>query len=430
MNILVTGQCTLHLGRMEFGNIGNYYVIEPLFRELHRVFPRAEIRTTFQMSADFSAREHVTILPMDLFYGWNERDLDSARKELELSQGLGSQRTAFMRQVLRADLVIDFSGDLWGDNADLAGTDRFAVGLLKDEVAQNLGTPTVMIAGSPGPFKNPEQRDHARRVYEGFDLVTNREPVSTRLLDEAGFDVSRTQSLACPAFLFEGASRDVGTQWLAKAGVPIGNGQAGLVGFALCGWNFPLGPFDRWPRHDDEYENFVRAVAHVRNETGASVLLLSHANGFRRTQSGFSITNGRDYPILQQLRAILRRRGLDEGVYLLDEPLVPRDMKALLGMLDMLVTGRVHAAIAGLSQGVPTVIIDYGHEPKAHKLVGFAEVAGVSDYVADPEDSDSLISIIERCWNQRSETSKLLSTVMPTIKATSRMNFDLLADIL
>ena len=29
MNILVIGQTTMQIGRMEFGNIGNYYIIEP-----------------------------------------------------------------------------------------------------------------------------------------------------------------------------------------------------------------------------------------------------------------------------------------------------------------------------------------------------------------------------------------------------------------
>ena len=45
--IFVIGQCTLHWGRMEFGNIGNYYVTEPFFRELHRVFPEAHIKNNF-----------------------------------------------------------------------------------------------------------------------------------------------------------------------------------------------------------------------------------------------------------------------------------------------------------------------------------------------------------------------------------------------
>ena len=36
MRILITGQCTLHWGRMEYGNLGNYAIIEPFVRELHR----------------------------------------------------------------------------------------------------------------------------------------------------------------------------------------------------------------------------------------------------------------------------------------------------------------------------------------------------------------------------------------------------------
>jgi len=83
--ILVTGQCTLHWGRLEFGNIGNYYVAEPLFRELRRVFPGAEIRTTFQMSNEFCERENVTRLPMELYYGWTGNDLAYAKKDLKVA---------------------------------------------------------------------------------------------------------------------------------------------------------------------------------------------------------------------------------------------------------------------------------------------------------------------------------------------------------
>ena len=45
--------------------------------------------------------------------------------------------------------------------------------------------------------------------------------------------------------------------------------------------------------------------------------------------------------------------------------------KTIIKNFDMLVSGRIHGAVAALSQSVPTVIIDYGHEPKAHKLIGF-----------------------------------------------------------
>src|SRR5690554_600297 len=126
MNILLTGQCSLHWGRMEFGNIGNYYIIEPFIRELHRVFPDCEIRTTFQMSERFCTEEGVDVLPMDLFYGWADQDLPLAKKEAELAErfsesGELSEQTPYLEAVLWADTVIDFSGDIWGDNANFLG---------------------------------------------------------------------------------------------------------------------------------------------------------------------------------------------------------------------------------------------------------------------------------------------------------------------
>src|SRR5699024_4687372 len=114
MNILLIGQCTLHWGRMEFGNIGNYYIIEPFIRELHRVYPDANIRTTFQMSDGFCKRENVTVIPMDYYYNWAEDDLDTALTELASAEifnksGYLPKKTPYIEEVLEANLVIDFS---------------------------------------------------------------------------------------------------------------------------------------------------------------------------------------------------------------------------------------------------------------------------------------------------------------------------------
>ena len=54
--ILVTGLCTLHWGRLQYGNVGNYYIVEPLFRLLHSFFPDYEVVTTFQMDDEFIKR--------------------------------------------------------------------------------------------------------------------------------------------------------------------------------------------------------------------------------------------------------------------------------------------------------------------------------------------------------------------------------------
>ena len=107
----------------------------------------------------FCETEKVKTLPMDLYYGWLPDDLENARKEYEIASHYhlsGELRdvTAYINEVLEADLVIDFSGDIWGDNADFLGPNRFEIGLLKDRVAQLLGKTVVMLAGSPGPFNS------------------------------------------------------------------------------------------------------------------------------------------------------------------------------------------------------------------------------------------------------------------------------------
>jgi colanic acid/amylovoran biosynthesis protein len=127
---------------MEFGN---FYIMEPFFRELYKVFPNANIKTTMQMSERFQRDEKVQCVPMELYYGWNEKDLDIALKELASAEiyaktGTLPKETAYIKEVLWAD----FSGDIWGDNADFLGSDRFLVGLIKDRVPQLLA----------GPFKN------------------------------------------------------------------------------------------------------------------------------------------------------------------------------------------------------------------------------------------------------------------------------------
>ncbi len=372
---------------MEFGNIGNYYILEPLVREIHKSFPEANLQTTFQLSDEFCEREKIQCLPMDLYYGFSGDDLESTKKELKLVQEiLENNKSAFgispfVDAVLKSDLVIDFSGDIWGDNANFLGKNRFEVGLLKDLIAQTLGKPTVMIAGSPGPFSNENTKYLAKEVYRKFRVVTNRESISKELLIQEGFDVSRTFNCACPAFLFEpthgSQSADVvgRLQNLAK-GKPI-------IGLVVCGWNFAVGPFDKWPRGEDEFAAFVN-IAKALLDQGAFVVCMSHSNGFDVPPSPFRLKQGRDFPIAQRVFEITKNMLNNPNLYLLEDILLPGEIKAVIGALDFLVSGRVHAAVAGMSQAVPTVILDYGHEPKAHKLKGFAKCVRMDDCVISP----------------------------------------------
>jgi colanic acid/amylovoran biosynthesis protein len=419
---------------MEFGNIGNYYISEPFFREIRRVFPTCKIKTTFQMSDRFCREEAVSILPMDLYYGWSGNDLELAREEIALAKhhktkGALPKLTPYIEELLWSDLIIDFSGDIWGDNADFLGADRFEVGLLKNKTAQLLQKKTVMLAGSPGPFANPELKEMAKEVYAGFDLVTNRESLSTRLLEEEGFDCSNTLTLACPAFLFEPAQQKA-VEEIVEAVYDFGSSTSKpVVGFIVCGWNFEEGPFDKWPRSNEDYVVFAEAAEFISEELGARVCLMSHSNGFDIPPEPFKLKHGRDYPIIKQLQSVIEERGIAKDIMSLDGIYGAWETKAIIKSFDMLVSGRVHAAVAALSQNIPTVVIDYGHEPKAHKLKGFAIVAGAGEFVVDPSSPGALKDGIRDCWSRRDEYRRFLTSHIPAVKKEAKTHFDLLKSL-
>lgn len=430
MNLFVTGQLTLHQGRLEFGNIGNYYVVEPIFRELRIVFPEAEIRTTFQFSSSFLQKYDIKTLPMQAYWDFeSDENLPIAEEELRKAYKIRSgdraeELTTYIEAVLWCDAFIDISGDIWGDNADFIGKDRFRVGLLKDQIAQILGKPTFMLAGSPGPFSDKQTCAIAHDVYKAFTYVTNREPLSTALLVKQGFSCGNTLDLACPSFLFRPCSPDLSERALIEAG--LRRDDRPIIGFILCGWNFEEGPFDKSPRRDEEYRVFVNAAEYMIRSYDAKICLVSHSNGFIRSEDSIKLIHGRDYVIIKQLERILRERGME--VYSLDNIYTPEVTKGIIGKFNMLVSGRLHGAVAGLSQGVPTVTIDYGHEPKAHKSRGFNLLMGSERFLADPTVDGDLEEKIRECWKNRTAVRRELLERLPAVEEMARKNFTLVKD--
>ena len=428
--ILVIGQCTLHWGRMEFGNIGNYYIVEPLFRELHRVFPHAEIVTTMQMTKEFQERENIQVLPMDMYYAWQDNDLEIAQKEYEIAKkynqtGILEDTTPYMEEVMKSDLVIDFSGDIWGANADLFGKNRFLTGLLKDRIAQLLNKKTVMIAGSHGPF-DESNLYFAREVFENFSLVTNREELSLDILKQFKFDTKNVITCACPSVLFSAAPQNNINKYIANT--PLYNKTNNVVGFILCGWNIQTGPFNRETYYKEDFTEYIKLIEYCIKTLNCKVCLLSHSNGFELPPH-FKLKQGRDYNLLEQLCNFIKDSDLSKDVYLFDGIYSPAETKAIIKNFDLLISGRIHGAVAGLTNNIPTVIIDYANGPKAHKLKGFAKLFDNESYIANPLDAGDMINKVKLCYEKRQIVKNRLEEIMPSIQDKARQNFELLKGI-
>lgn len=199
-----------------------------------------------------------------------------------------------------------------------------------------------------------------------------------------------------------------------------------MVGFVISGWNFEIGPFNKKNRKTSEFIKFAQIVEYLCNKLNCNVCLLSHSNGFETLPKKFKPKHGRDFDILKKLDSLLQKRSNCNDYIIFDKLLTAWETKKIISQFDFIVSGRIHAAVAALSQNVPAVIIDYGHEPKAHKIQGFAQVAGVEGFVCNPHDLDDMIFKICNCYHKLSEIRSYLALQNVEIKNQIKQHFKLL----
>jgi colanic acid/amylovoran biosynthesis protein len=431
--ILVIGLTSVPLGGMEWHNVGNYMIIEPLFDHLRSEFPKSDIVTTLQLSTSFCEQFDITSLREERFWTYRLPTAFATASDIvrlllwRLSfpsdkANLVLENSRLLSEIEKADLVIDFSGDLFGENAQV---NWFLEGCAELVFSQALGKPLVMLAGSPGPFYG-WRKPVARYLLNRVSLITNREPISTELLIDLGIDESRVRTTACPSFLFKGRTVQEVEDILIAEG--IGYNQATpLVGMIVSGWNMPNSPHNLVPRKKEELEPFVALARFLLDHIGVKVVLLSHSH---RSNDNGQLRPGSDAKIMAQIYDMLGSSEWEDRLVLIRRPYDPATTKGILGSFDMLISGRLHGCISGLSQGIPTVIIDYGHEPKAHKLRGVARLLEVESYVCDPTDAEEMIETAEEVWDRRSEIRARLDERLKLVRKQALLNFELLRSFL
>lgn len=433
MKIFIMGLTSSALGGMEFHNLGNYAIMEPFIIHLKKEFPDAEISTSIQMSEDFCNKFHVQSLRDKRFWTYGPIPtgittiFDICKiliweffyKLLRYDFKFILKSSLLLNEINNSDLIIDFSGDLYGDNANYG---QFLEDNVRIILAKILKKPVAILIGSPGPFKKYWRKTMAKFVLNRVELITNREPISTDLLIDIGVSSTNMITTACPAFLFKPRKTDeifgiLETEKLLQKEKP-------LIGLIICGWNMSKPPFYKVPRDREELIPFAELINYISKNIDAKILLMTHQN---RTDKHGNLIRGNDHEIISQLYGILQQDySCENDIIMLNGLYDAATMKTIIGRCDLLISGRIHGAVAGLSQCIPTVIIDYGHEPKAHKLRGFAKLVGMEFYVCDPNDARDMINKVSLAWENRDEVSEQLTKIIPEVQELAKSNFKLL----
>ncbi len=429
--IFIGGLTSSGLGGMEFHNLGNYVIMEPFIYYLKKEFPDAVINTSIQMSDHFCKKYAITSLRDQRFWTYRKLTAYETTKDIFKVAVWKVVKTLFGKdwdfilnsplliELKKSNLVIDFSGDIFGDNASYR---QFLEDCAEIFIAKILGKPVAMLISSPGPFKKKWRQILGRFILNKVDLITNREPISTELMRKYGVSNPNMFSTACPGFLFEAPNKNEVLPILKNEELVFEDNKP-LIGLIVCGWNMPIAPYNKLTRENWELEPFIDLLKYLVTTLNTRVLLFSHQN---RNDNQGNLIQGNDHAIIDQIYSLINDSEVDKSVLRLKGLYNARESKGIISQCSMLISGRIHGAVSGLSQCIPTVILDYGHEPKAHKLKGFALNVGLEKYVANPSNSQDMIAKVSEVWGNRDEIHSFLCKRIPKVQELALSNFKML----
>lgn len=186
------------------------------------------------------------------------------------------------------------------------------------------------------------------------------------------------------------------------------------VGDPVLGFNLNYLQVDREPTLLDAQIEAARMLV----ENGRSLLLISQDSRTKRSDAVLAKT------LIERLPHHLQSR-----TYLL-ETLSPGAIKAALGCVDVLVTGRLHALILALGAGAPGVAIGY-----QDKFEGLYDLLGMprDQFLTYPgaviADPSSLVRLAEDALSEMDDLRAKIALQLPQLVAMSRANFDPLRQI-
>lgn len=128
-----------------------------------------------------------------------------------------------------------------------------------------------------------------------------------------------------------------------------------------------------------------------------------------------------------QLFEYLAKRGIADmsRVYRIQGIYQPWEIHSFIGELDHLISGKLHGAVAGMEQFVPTLPIDFQNGPVAHKMQGMFSLIDMAEYIV-PRGERDFIPYYEKLRTRSEEIRGKLRQNIPVVQERARDAFEML----
>lgn len=267
----------------------------------------------------------------------------------------------------------DFIGDIHGGDSfsDIYGLNRFITGALPDLIILFLEKKLVLLPQTYGPYKSFLSQKIAGYIFRKATHIISRDKGGVEVIREVlGEGNSGSKISFCPdvAFVLDAAmpeEMNIDPPLIRNAHFP-------LIGLNINGLLYNGGyTRDNMFGLNYDYKVFARnLVKLLTKDTANRVLLIPHTFG----PTG-NVNSDPDAccDIIANLEEPYRSR-----VHMVMGEYNQFAIKGIIGLCDFFIGSRMHACIAALSQGIPTVGVAY-----SRKFAGVFESIGAGEMVAD-----------------------------------------------
>lgn len=288
---------------------------------------------------------------------------------------------------------------------------------LEMKIAHRADARLLFLPQAWGPFERFGPRFFTRSMLRHADLLCARDQISYDHLTRLRC-VDPDRCLLAPdiAFLFSPSTPDRARELLADAGQAASHETTQpLIAFTP---NMRI--LERCPgRHEQNsyFAQLLDAIRFFRREFNARILLIPHEDTVNKPNDP------------QLCRDLAERFPDDSHVAVLPASLSAADVKAVIGLADLLVASRYHSLIAALSLRVPAVVIGW-----SHKYDILMHEVTLDQWVADPvrrsETTTDTLDIIRNAWQQRDAIRQTLADRVPTLEQNARRALDAMLDVI
>lgn len=263
--------------------------------------------------------------------------------------------------------------------------------------------PTILFPSSIGPFDTKIKRYLSKKGLEKFDRLMARDTITYSFLKDMG--LNNLYLVPDSAFLLEPCDESRLQDILANEQIPQKETFIGLNISQLLNVLYK-------EQLKVDYSQFMAdTIDYLYASFGKKVLLVPH-QVYPSVYNGIFTKDSLDGDDRYAIQETIKKLKNKEIAYPILGEYNPRDYKGLIGKCEIFIGGRMHSVIGAVSQGIPSLLIQY-----SHKASGVMNLIGLERYVWDYKSPKEIFTeLISDIWNNRDTISSGLWQRMTNVK--------------